>query len=116
MLYQNVCLESFGYTLPEEIVTSTELEQRLEPVYRRLRLPEGRLELITGIRERRFWQSGTLPSENSVASADAALESSGLDRALVGSLVHASVCRDHLEPATACAVHHQLAKCILIKL
>ena len=55
MLYQNVCLESFGYTLPEEIVTSTELEQRLEPVYRRLRLPEGRLELITGIRERRFW-------------------------------------------------------------
>ena len=108
MLYQNVCLESFGYTLPEEIVTSTELEQRLEPVYRRLRLPEGRLELITGIRERRFWQPGTLPSENSVASADAALESSGLDRALVGSLVHASVCRDHLEPATACAVHHHL--------
>ena len=116
MLYQNVCLESFGYTLPEEIVTSTELEQRLEPVYRRLHLPEGRLELITGIRERRFWQPGTLPSENSVASADAALKSSGLDRALIGSLVHASVCRDHLEPATACAVHHYLdlpAECMV---
>ena len=50
---------SFGYTLPDEIVTSEELEQRLEPLYRRLRLPEGRLELMTGIRQRRFWPPGT---------------------------------------------------------
>ena len=49
MLYQNVCLEAFAYTLPDEIVTSAEIESRLEPLYRRLRLPEGRLELMTGI-------------------------------------------------------------------
>ena len=55
MKYQNVCLEAVGYTLPDEIVTSDELERRLEPLYTRLRLPEGRLELMTGIRERRFW-------------------------------------------------------------
>jgi 3-oxoacyl-[acyl-carrier-protein] synthase-3 len=50
MRYQRVCLEAIGYTLPDEVVTSAELERRLAPAYERLRLPEGRLELMTGIR------------------------------------------------------------------
>ena len=108
MKYQNVCIEALGYTLPEEIVTSEELEARLEPLYRRLRLPQGRLELITGIRQRRFWAPGTLPSEKSVESAAQALRLSGIEKRHVGALVHASVCRDYLEPATACGVHHRL--------
>ena len=66
MKYQKVCIEAFGITLPEEIVTSDQLEAQLEPLYRRLKLPQGRLELMTGIRERRVWAPGTLPSEKSV--------------------------------------------------
>jgi acyl-CoA:acyl-CoA alkyltransferase len=108
MHYNNVCLESFGYTVPDEIVTSDEIERRLEPLYRRLRLPEGRLELMTGIRERRFWSTGSLPSEQSIASAQRAIAAAGIDRRLVGALIHGSVCRDYLEPATACRVHHVL--------
>jgi len=54
MQFKNVCLESFGYCLPEERITTGELELQLAPLYERLRLPEGRLELITGIAERRF--------------------------------------------------------------
>jgi acyl-CoA:acyl-CoA alkyltransferase len=49
MQYHNVCLEAIAYTLPDEVVTSAEIEARLEPLYTRLRLPEGRLELMTGI-------------------------------------------------------------------
>ena len=60
MRYQSVCIEAFGYTLPDEIVTSDEIEARLAPLYQRLRLPAGRLELMTGIRERRFWSPETL--------------------------------------------------------
>src|SRR5688572_17135392 len=101
MRYSNVCIEAFGYTLPEEIVTSAELEARLSPLYQRLRLPEGRLELMTGIRERRFWPRGMLPSQPSIASAQRAIAASGIDRSKIGALVHASVCRDYLEPATA---------------
>ena len=67
MEFHNVCLESIGYCLPEERVTSAEIESRLAPLYQRLKLPAGRLELITGIRERRFWASGTLPSDKSIA-------------------------------------------------
>ena len=96
MLYSNVCIESFGYTLPDEVVSSSEIESRLAPVYQRLRLPEGRLEAMTGIAERRFWTAGTLPSENSILSSQKALAATEMDRGQVGALIHASVCRDHL--------------------
>jgi 3-oxoacyl-[acyl-carrier-protein] synthase-3 len=108
MHYRRVALESFGYTLPDEIVTTTELERRLAPLYERLRLPEGRLELMSGIRERRFFPPGTRPSTVSIESARRAIEASAIDPALFGAVIHGSVCRDHLEPATACRVHHGL--------
>ncbi|MBM4001445.1 MAG: 3-oxoacyl-ACP synthase III [Planctomycetes bacterium] len=108
MLYRHVCLESLGYTLPSEIVTSAQIEARLAALYARLRLPEGRLELMTGIAARRFWPEGAWPSDMSAASARRALEGAEFDAERVGALVHASVCRDHLEPATACRVHHCL--------
>jgi 3-oxoacyl-[acyl-carrier-protein] synthase III len=116
MRYQRVCLESLGYTLPTEVVTTDELERQLQPVYERLRLPEGRLELMTGIRERRFYAPATAPSTVSVASAERAIEASGVGREHLGVLVHGSVCRDFLEPATACGVHHGLglpANCLI---
>ena len=80
MRYQNVCLEAIAYTLPNEIVTSEELETRLEPLYSRLRLPQGRLELMTGIAERRFWPPGMFPSEMSVSTAERAIRIAGIDR------------------------------------
>lgn len=108
MQYRNVCIESFGYTLPSEIVTSDDIEQRLQSLYQRLRLPEGRLELMTGIRERRFWEPNTLPSDKSIESGRKAIANAGIDPSQIGALIHGSVCRDHLEPATACRVHHHL--------
>src|SRR3954469_8905674 len=108
MHFRRVYLESFGYTLPDEIVTTAELEQRLAPLYERLRLPEGRLELMSGIRERRFFPAGTRPSTISIESARHAIEASGIDPRNFGALIHGSVCRDFLEPATACRVHHGL--------
>ncbi len=108
MKYENVFVESLGYTLPSEIWTSEDVENRLEPLYQRLRFSVGRLELMTGIRERRFWPRSARPSQMSVQSCQMALDAAGWDAGQVGCLVHGSVCRDHLEPATACTVHHQL--------
>ncbi len=58
--------------------------------------------------QRRFYAAGTLPSTISIQSARRAIEASGIDPAHFGALVHGSVCRDFLEPATACRVHHEL--------
>jgi 3-oxoacyl-[acyl-carrier-protein] synthase-3 len=119
MRYENVCFEAVAYTLPEEIVTSEELEARLAPLYSRLRLPEGRLELMTGIRQRRFWPPATMPSRMSVVTAEKAIRQSGIDRRHMGALIHGSVCRDFVEPATAAGVHSRLdlpAECVLFDL
>ncbi|TWT56751.1 3-oxoacyl-[acyl-carrier-protein] synthase 3 [Thalassoglobus neptunius] len=105
MRYQHVCLEAFVAHPPTEIVTSEEIEARLKPVYERLSLPEGRLELMTGIRERRFYPPGTLPGKISVETVKLALQQSGLDPAECRALIHGSVCRDQMEPATAAGVH-----------
>ncbi len=105
MRYRRVCVEAFAHTLPPHVVTSVELERRLTPVYERLGLPHGRLELMTGIRERRFFDPGTRPGTVSCETALKALAQAGLERRDYGLLVHGSVCRDQMEPATACRVH-----------
>ncbi len=108
MKYQHVCVESFGHIPADEIVSSEQIEEWLSPLYQRLRLQPGRLELMTGIRQRRFWPRGALPSQKSVESAERAIAAAAIDRSEIGALIHASVCRDYLEPATACTVHHRL--------
>src|SRR5208283_3128012 len=108
MRFANVCLESIAVALPDEVWTSSQIEERLRPLYERLRLPFGRLELMTGIRERRMWPSGTRPSDASAAAGRAALAASSLDREQIGLFIHAAVSRDMLEPASAAFAHHQI--------
>jgi len=106
MRYQRVCVETVVTNLPAEVVTSAQLEEQLAPVYERLHLPAGRLELMSGIRERRFYPTGTLPGQISGQTVLKALQVSGIDPQLCGALIHGSVCRDQMEPATAAGVHH----------
>ena len=109
MKYHNVCIEAIGYTLPEEVVTSDELERQLTPLYERLRLPAGRLELMTGIRARRFLAPRHAAERGERGQCRAhVLGMAEIDRREIGALIHASVCRDFLEPATASGVHHRL--------
>lgn len=108
MRFNNVCIESLGYHLPPNVVTSAELELRLEPLYQKLKLPSGRLEMMSGIRERRFWDPGTLPSQVAAIAGEKAIAKSGIDRSQIGCLICASVCRDFLEPATATVIHEIL--------
>ncbi len=108
MKYENVCLASVGYELPPNAVSSQELEDRLAPVYERLKLPHGRLELMSGIKERRFWGNGMTPSSAAAMAGKKALDISGVPKEEIKVLFHASVCRDFLEPATANVVHNAL--------
>jgi 3-oxoacyl-[acyl-carrier-protein] synthase III len=108
MQYEKVCVESFGYELPGNVVTSLSLEERLAPIYDKFNLSYGRLEMITGIRERRFWDDGITPSQASIKAAEKAISKSGIKKEDIGCLLHTSVSRDFLEPATATVVHDSL--------
>jgi acyl-CoA:acyl-CoA alkyltransferase len=108
MKFQNVCLESIAVALPEEVLTSAAIEERLRPMYERLKLPFGRLELMTGIKERRHWPAGTRPSDASAAAGRAVLAKTALRPEQLGVFIHAAVSRDMLEPATASFAHRKI--------
>jgi acyl-CoA:acyl-CoA alkyltransferase len=108
MKFKNTVISSFAYHLPEQKMTSTEIEERLAPVYERLKLPAGRIELMTGIKERRFWPPGTMPSDLSTQAARNLFEKNVVKPEDIDLIIHASVCRDFLEPSTSSIVHHNL--------
>jgi len=104
MKYTRVYLDTIGYELPPVVVTSSELEARLRPLYQQLRLPEGQLEALTGISERRWWEPGFPLSQGAIAAARKALEQSQVRAEDLQVLIYAAVCREQFEPATACKV------------
>ncbi|KXU35826.1 3-oxoacyl-ACP synthase [Cephaloticoccus primus] len=108
MKFSCTCIESLEVVLPEEVLSSADIEQRLRPLYERLRLPEGRLELMTGIRERRLWPAGKRPSDASARAGRAALARSAIRPEQVELYIHGAVCRDMLEPATASFAHRKI--------
>ncbi|MCB9092210.1 MAG: 3-oxoacyl-ACP synthase III [Halobacteriovoraceae bacterium] len=105
MNYENVVIEKIASIDPPEYLTSSEIEKLLDETYKRLKLPPGRLELITGIKRRGFWPREMSPS----TIANLAVEKIFKDqKSLINEvdlLINCSVCRDQMEPSTASEVH-----------
>ena len=108
MRFRHACIEFLAAVLPDEIWTSAAIEERLRPLYERLKLPAGRLELMTGIKERRQWPHGTKPSDASAQAGRAVLRRSGFKAEQMEAFIHCAVSRDMLEPATASFAHHKI--------
>lgn len=108
MNFRSVHMESIGYELPPMVVTSEELEQRLQPMYEALHIAPGQLEALTGISERRWWDEGFALSDGAAAAAVKALKQSNVTAGDIETLIYAGVCRENYEPATACAVAAKL--------
>lgn len=108
MKFTNVVIKASDVYLPEEYVTSLQLEGMLAPIYEKLKLSPGRLELMTGIKSRGVWPAGTLPSDLSTRAAQNLIKNNNIDKKEIDLLIHASVCRNFLEPATASVIHGNL--------
>jgi 3-oxoacyl-[acyl-carrier-protein] synthase-3 len=108
MLYSNVKIAGFGYELPPHVVLSEDLEDRLAEAYSAMHLQPGQLEALTGIAERRYWDPDFRLSVGAVQAGRKALADARLPMDRIGMLIYGGVCRENLEPATACAVAHGL--------
>ena len=104
MRYTRVHLESIGYELAPNVMTSGTLEERLAPLYRSLHIQPGQLLALTGIHERRWWDAGHTNAEGAINAGNKALTETAVTPGDLGILIYGGVCRDHLEPATASAV------------
>jgi len=108
MQFKNVVIQSLAAIEAPVKVTSEEIGERLRPALERLGIRPGLIEEISGIKSRRFWNNGTQPSDAATLAAEKAIDDAGIERDKIGVLINTSVCRDFLEPSTACLVHGNL--------
>ncbi len=108
MIFNNVSVLSVSHVDAPHRVTSAEIQRQLEPTMKRLGIRTDLLRQLSGIMERRVWDEGVMPSDVAAMAGEKALEKAGIDRSKVGILINTSVCRDYLEPSTACIAHSQL--------
>ena len=108
MKFKNVVIQSLTAVDPPIRVTSIDIEKQLKATFERLGIRDNLLEEVSGIGARRFWEDGTLPSDAATLAAEKALDDAGIDRGKIGVIINTSVCRDYLEPSTACIVHGNL--------
>lgn len=108
MKFKNVAIQSLATVDPPIRVSSEHIEKQLRSTFNRLDIRDNLLEAVSGISARRFWEEGTMPSDAATLAAQRALDESGIDRGRIGVIINTSVCRDYLEPSTACIVHGNL--------
>jgi acyl-CoA:acyl-CoA alkyltransferase len=108
MKFNNVSILSVSSVDAPIRVTSRELGERLLPTLERIGLDADFIENLTGIVARRFWDDHVMPSDAATWAGEKAIEAAGIDRSKIGIIINASVCRDFVEPSTACLVHAKL--------
>ena len=90
------------------VVSSAAFDDRLAATYARVGMRPGMLVKLAGVRERRWWPDDISFADGAAMAGAKALAEAGIQPEQVGIMINTSVSRDHLEPSTAVAVHHQL--------
>ncbi|MEZ4237470.1 MAG: 3-oxoacyl-ACP synthase III [Myxococcota bacterium] len=104
MRYQRVHVQAVESLLPPVEVSTASLEARLSPLFRRIGVPSGVIEALTGVGARRFWPEGETIFEHASAVSRRLLEANPPPPCGVQALVSTSVCKDYLEPPIASLV------------
>ncbi|MFK7931038.1 MAG: 3-oxoacyl-ACP synthase III, partial [Myxococcota bacterium] len=108
MLYEHVNIESIAHVLPPNVVSSTDLESKMQGLMGRLGFPAGTIEKLTGVRERRWFDTGVRGSHAAALAGERAIAAAGLAPSDIQALVNGSVSREYLEPAIATLVAGRL--------
>ena len=88
------------------VVTSDSFDEQLAETYDRVGFRPGCSRSVAGIDERRWWPEDVTFADAAAMAGAQAIAESGIDPPGSALLIDTSVCRDHLEPSKAVAVHH----------
>jgi acyl-CoA:acyl-CoA alkyltransferase len=91
-----------------EIITSEWIDEQVAATYERTGVRPGLLKDLAGIGARRWWPEDVTFDDAAARAGEKALLEAGIDRSKVGMMISTSVCKHHLEPSVACAVHDRL--------
>lgn len=108
MRFANVSILGVAHVDAPHRVSSESIERRLAATLERLGMRSDVLRDTSGILERRYWDDDVQPSDAASRAGEAVLRAAGIERDRIGILINTSVCRDYVEPSTACIVHANL--------
>lgn len=104
----NAAVIGVGHSVPERRVSSGEVEELITKRSDGFVMPQGMIELISGVKERRYADEGIASSDLAAAAGRAALSDAGADPMSVDLLIFASASHDVSEPATAAIVQDKI--------
>ncbi len=99
---------SVSHAEAPERISSSWIDDELAETFERVGVRRGLLESLAGIIERRWWPESMLFDEAAALAGALAIEQAGIQPSDIDLLISTSVCKHHLEPSVACAVHHRL--------
>lgn len=108
MLFQNVVMAGLAHVDAPHRIPSSHFEDRLAETFGRLGMRPDTLRTLAGIEARRWWDPGVEPDEAAALAGQKLIETTGIDPHRIGVVFNTSVCREYLEPSTACMVHGRL--------
>lgn len=106
--YDRSSIWSVAQVEAPDVVSSAWIDEQLAESYERCGVRPGLLESVAGIVERRWWPEELTFDQAAAMAGQRALDLAGIAPSAVDLLISTSVCRHHLEPSVACAVHHTL--------
>ena len=106
--FRNVGIVALSAVEAPDVVTSAWIDEQLADTYARTGLEPGTLANVAGVIERRWWPDDVTFDQAAAMAGRQAIDASGIDPQRIGMIISTSVCKHHLEPSVACAVHHHL--------
>ncbi|HHW4678748.1 MAG TPA: 3-oxoacyl-ACP synthase III [Xylella sp.] len=104
MLFRNVSIAGLAHIDAPHMLTSQEINERLQSMLERLEIKSDVLGDIVGIHARRLWDPDVQASDVATLAARKALEDAEVEVGRIGLVINTSVSRDYLEPSTASIV------------
>jgi 3-oxoacyl-[acyl-carrier-protein] synthase-3 len=104
----NSAVIGVGHFVPEQTISSGEVEALVTERSPGFSMPKGLIELMSGVRERRHVEPGVTSSDLAAAAGRAARADADADPMSVDLLIFASASHDISEPATAAIVQDKL--------
>lgn len=105
---QNVAIEAIAYVPADYVVRTSIIEEQIRPLTDKLGLNPGWFEELTGVKERRMWNSGQSVADIASYSVKRLLEISNVPKESIGCIVNCSVSLDRGEPTVGIEVHEKL--------
>lgn len=108
MIFKNVGILGMGHVEANNVVTSSEIEEKLAVNMEKFGIKPNFIENLSGIKERKFWDRGVDSSVGATQAGVRALEDAKIDKEKIGLLINTCVTRDYVEPATSTIVQNNL--------